>query len=82
MFASTRMGTSSDFRPTKTIDIEGKLAKAIQSPRKPTANHVTLGGLCITSIVGRPGRDVEVKYNLRTEQGSKQSIKLAASEAK
>ena len=84
MFASTRVGTSSDFRPTKTIDFEGKLAKAIQSPRKSTANNVTLGGLYlyITNIVGRARGDVEVKYNLRAEQGSKYALELAAQEAK
>jgi hypothetical protein len=81
MFASTRVGISSDFRPTKTIDFEGKLAKAIQSPRKSTANHVTLGGHCITNIIGRAGGNVEVKYNIRTEQGSKHSLELAAPEA-
>ena len=82
IFASTRLGTSSDFRPTKTIDFEGKLAKAIQSPRKSTANNVTLGGLFITNIVGRARGDVEVEYNLRAEQGSKYALDLAAQEAK
>ena len=82
LFASTKVGTSSDFRPTKTIDFEGKLAKAIQSPRKSTANNVTLGGHYITNIVGRTGGDVEVEYNLRTEQGSKHALELAAHETK
>jgi len=82
MFASTRVGTSSDFRPTKTIDFEGKLAKAIQSPRKSTANNVTLGGLYYTNIVGRVRGDVEVKYNLRAEQDNKHALELVAPEAK